>query len=40
MNRRDMLRASSATVLVFSAFPLRWSAAAEKKPQVKKALKA
>ncbi len=33
MNRRDMLRATGATVLGLSAFPLRWAAAADKKPQ-------
>ncbi len=33
MNRRDMLWASGAAALGFSAFPLRWAAAADKKPQ-------
>ena len=33
MNRRDMLWASGAAVLGLSAFPLRWAAAADKKPQ-------
>ena len=33
MNRRDMLRTSGAAVLGLSAFPLRWAAAADKKPQ-------
>jgi len=33
MNRRDMLLTSGATVLGLSAFPLRWAAAADKKPQ-------
>lgn len=33
MNRRDMLRTTGAAVLGLSAFPLRWTAAAEKKPQ-------
>ncbi len=33
MNRRDMLWTSGAAVLGLSAFPLRWAAAADKKPQ-------
>ena len=33
MSRRDMLRASGAAVLGLSAFSLRWTAAADKKPQ-------
>jgi type 1 glutamine amidotransferase len=33
MNRRDMLRTTGAAVLGLSAFPLRWTAAADKKPQ-------
>jgi type 1 glutamine amidotransferase len=33
MNRRDMLRTTGAAVLGLSAFPLRWTAAADSKPQ-------